>query len=245
MGIAKDGRTKTPTSTRRPASKSGNNAPKKSEKKSLLRVDFFNNSDTIISVMRDMQNINTETNKPISFDLLSICKNGRNAWAIGISGSEEEIKGEFYAWINHGATLAREMQMADSNFGWFWTTEEKMKKALWSREANRMHNSDDLIEYKGVKRGFWPTVEARVEAGWQILNTLVPTFTVKVHSKVSDVYDIACSHDVTACRPDDDADNLGLTSREKSGRYYKSHVESAMEDAIAKAESSTQREVGQ
>ena len=34
-------------------------------------------------------------NNQIKFDNVSICRNGKKAWAIGITGNEEEIKGEF------------------------------------------------------------------------------------------------------------------------------------------------------
>ena len=147
----------------------------------------------------------------IKFDNVSICRNGKNAWAIGITGSEEAIKGEFYAWINHGATLARDLTWVTPTFGYFWTSPERLKGAIESREANHIMNSGELIEYKGIKRGFLPTVEARTEAAWQIINTLVPTFTVE-RVKTAETFAVANDNDMYAAKPDtDEADNFGLT----------------------------------
>ena len=150
-------------------------------------------------------------NNQIKFDNVSICRNGKKAWAIGITGNEEEIKGEFYAWINHGATLARDLTWVSPTFGYFWTSPDRLKAAIECRLANRILSNGDLIEYKGIKRGFLPTVKARTEAAWQIINTLVPTFQVE-RIRTADVFAVANDNDMYACKPDtDEADNLGLT----------------------------------
>ena len=152
---------------------------------------------------------------------LRIHRNGKKAWAVGIhSDNEQTIREEFWAWVNHGATIVPEPNWAGENFCYFWTSPQRLYSALQSRLMLRTLNNDaECAEYKGVKRGVWPIVDAKLKVAWNNLMEIVPNFDLP-RSKQGDIYREATNHDMYACRPDDDADNLGMTSNEVDARIY-------------------------
>ena len=154
---------------------------------------------------------NTDLNNKIQYDNVSFSRNGSKAWAIGISGSPEQIQGEFYAWINHGATRVDELTMVNENFGYFYTSRKRLKNAILSRESNYILNNDILTEYKGIKRGFWPIVEARAKAAFHIITECVPQFRIPREQPL-DIYSMASESQMKAERPDsEEGENLGMT----------------------------------
>ena len=65
-------------------------------------------------------------------------------------------------------------------------------------------NSDECAEYKGVKQGVWPVVEAKLNAAWDAVNNFVPEFKLPRAKEVY-VYREASHHDMYACREDNES----------------------------------------
>jgi hypothetical protein len=59
------------------------------------------------------------------------------SWAVGIEGSnKEEVEAWFNGFWNHGATSG-ELQWFSNNFGYFWTTEKKLKRSLYNMSIHK------------------------------------------------------------------------------------------------------------
>ena len=136
---------------------------------------------------------------------ISIHRNGKKAWAVGIKGgTEEQVRQEFWAWANHGATAIPDANWISPNFCYFWTTPVKLRSAMESRILIKLLNSDECAEYKGVKQGVWPVVEAKLNAAWDAVNNFVPEFKLPRAKEVY-VYREASHHDMYACREDNES----------------------------------------
>lgn len=82
-----------------------------------------------------------------------------NSINIGIEGDNEtEINEKFYSFWNHGATDGEFYWMKDGAFGYFCTTEEKLRKSLVNSNLFKILN-ESPNKYKKDKKG--AIVEAR------------------------------------------------------------------------------------
>jgi len=87
-------------------------------------------------------------------------------WAVFLKSQDvEKIEQSYNSFWNHGATSGKLHFLCDT-FGYFWTTEATLKKALVNQNLFRMLNeSDEMREQdpegwthccKGLKGGFLP-----------------------------------------------------------------------------------------
>ena len=93
-----------------------------------------------------------------------------NHIAVFLDGNDTELEEKFNSFWNHSATDG-ELKMVTDWKGYFWTTKEKLMKALTNAHLFRMLNdSDELRENdpdgwahccKGLKGGFLPQAKAR------------------------------------------------------------------------------------
>jgi len=105
-----------------------------------------------------------------------------NSINIGIEGDNEtEINEKFYSFWNHGATDGEFYWMKDGKFGYFCTTEEKLKKSLVNSNLFKILN-EFPDKYKGNKKG--AIEEAKILAEKEYMSIEEEVFSSNVKSDI-------------------------------------------------------------
>ena len=93
---------------------------------------------------------------------------------IWIEGDEQSVKERFWSFWNHGATSGELHWQLDS-LAYFWTTPEKLKKALVNINLFRLLNAADSVAeesvFKGCKGGAMPYAREQAEKDYHELLT--------------------------------------------------------------------------